>query len=41
MKDRQGEQWFIDGIYEIFDDYHWADEYEKITDEVYDRKILK
>ncbi len=30
MKDRQDEQWFIDGIDEIFENYHWADEYEKI-----------
>ncbi len=41
MKDRQDEQWFIDGIDEIFDDYHWVDEYEKLTEDAYERKILK
>ena len=30
MKERQCEAWFIDGIDEIFDDYHWADEYEEL-----------
>ena len=41
MKDRQNDQWFIDGINEIFDDYHWADEYEKLSEDAYERKILK
>ena len=41
MKDRQDEQWFIDGIDEIFDDYHWVDEYEKLAEDAYERKILK
>jgi len=30
MKDRPYETWYIDSLDEIFEDYHWADEYEKI-----------
>ena len=41
MQDRQSEDWFIDGVDELFDDYHWADEYEKIVEGIYERKVLK
>ena len=30
MRKRPYETWYIDSLDEIFEDYHWADEYEKI-----------
>ena len=34
MKDRQDEQWFIDGIDGIFENYHWADKWQEIEEEL-------
>tara|TARA_R100000781_G_C4068952_1_gene123797 strand:- start:829 stop:1263 length:435 start_codon:yes stop_codon:yes gene_type:complete len=34
MKNRPCEEWYIDNIDEIFNDYHWADEWERIGGEV-------
>lgn len=41
MKERPFEQWYIEDLDELFDDYHWVDEYEKLAEDAYERKILK